>query len=276
MERTCSVPSCSRVVYARGLCQAHYRRQRKTGAVGAAEIVAPLSRKAPCAVDGCDRKTYCRGWCYTHYARSLRDGEPGPAEIVTPQTRGGVCAVDGCANPIQSRGWCTKHYTNFLKRGDADADGPGQGKRPYPPKWEGKDCSVPGCNRPVKTSGYCTLHYQRVGRFGEPGLARAMRAAKGESDFIDTHGYRVVTHPVTKRPILEHRLVVEQLIGRPLLSNETVHHRNGKRSDNRVKNLELWAKSQPAGQRIGELVEWAKSILDLYGEVLYEQPSLFK
>jgi hypothetical protein len=37
----------------------------------------------------------------------------------------------------------------------------------------------------------------------------------------------------------EHRIVMEMLIGRPLQANETVHHRNGARHDNRPENLEL-------------------------------------
>jgi len=36
-----------------------------------------------------------------------------------------------------------------------------------------------------------------------------------------------------------HRVVVEIALGRPLRSDETVHHLNGKKDDNRLANLEV-------------------------------------
>ena len=66
--------------------------------------------------------------------------------------------------------------------------------------------------------------------------------------------------------IPEHRFVMQRHIGRMLRPEETVHHKNGNRLDNRLENLELWSSTHPKGQRVADLVEWAREILDLYGD----------
>ncbi len=64
--------------------------------------------------------------------------------------------------------------------------------------------------------------------------------------------------------VLEHAKVMSEVIGRPLLRDENVHHINGVRGDNRPENLELWVTKQPKGQRVEDKVAWAVEMLRRY------------
>ena len=77
---------------------------------------------------------------------------------------------------------------------------------------------------------------------------------------------RIPVHPRAGRGmyVFEHILVMEAVLGRYILPDETVHHLNGVRDDNRPENLELWTRPQPSGVRAGDVLAWAHEIIRRY------------
>jgi hypothetical protein len=71
-------------------------------------------------------------------------------------------------------------------------------------------------------------------------------AWKGGSYIEPDKGYRMVRKPDHPRArangyVLEHILVAELILGRPLKPEEEVHHKNRDRADNRPDNLHIYA-----------------------------------
>lgn len=167
-----------------------------------------------------------------------------------------TCLIDGCDDPVLARGWCTKHYKRWRRYGD-----PLISKRiqKYP---IGTVCSVDGCDRKIKGRGFCKLHLDRYREYGEPGPAEKLtkkgkeRRSLGPGRTLNTEGYVILWRPAMKKYVFEHREVMAEIVGRPLESFETVHHRNGVRDDNRPENLELWVTPPRKGQRVTDLVAW--------------------
>lgn len=93
-------------------------------------------------------------------------------------------------------------------------------------------------------------------------IDRRQKSKKPVTHVDSSSGYKRIY--LAGKSIKEHKVVMEKMIGRPLVKGETVHHRNGVRDDNRPENLELWAKPQPTGIRAEDALKWAYETIDRY------------
>lgn len=207
-----------------------------------------------CSVDGCDEKHDALGLCRKHYKRLLykRSAEAEASRQRIPNRK---CSIEGCERKHSAKGVCAMHYKNHTRYGI---------KYGVVIDVELKKCSVDGCVKNIMAKNLCDGHYQRLARgmpLSSPLANRGKRG--GGSRWKDNQGYIIIVTPKGRR-LSEHRLVMENYLGRTLASDETVHHKNGIRDDNRIENLELWVSTQPAGQRVEDLLNWAKEIIDRY------------
>jgi len=101
----------------------------------------------------------------------------------------------------------------------------------------------------------CGMHAQRVRRYGDP-------------DYITPEWQRRVNNrkamlnrvtevkPTTYRKLHgrhEHRVIAEQILGRPLNCNEIVHHIDGNKHNNNPSNLEVMTQSEHIQMHLQEM-----------------------
>lgn len=245
--RACAVEGCDRPRKARGLCETHGDRLKR------GDITHPgrAARATICSIDGCNNKPQSRNLCGRHYRRKLRELPLRP-----------LCNIRMCDDAVVARGLCHRHY---LQRWTKSPEEFGR-QRTYGPS---ATCEADGCSRRPMGRGYCQLHYARLLRgqnIDGPVKVPARHTTPQGYVLIgvpqDTPGARRVGKSTWI--MLEHRYVMQQALGRPLLDHETPHHLNGNRSDNYLSNLELWSSKQIKGQRVSDKLAFAIEILLLY------------
>lgn len=65
-----------------------------------------------------------------------------------------------------------------------------------------------------------------------------------DSDLITSHGYVLVRSDSPTGYSYEHNVIMEKLLGRSLLPEELVHHKDGDKRNNDPSNLEVMSKSE--------------------------------
>lgn len=95
-------------------------------------------------------------------------------------------------------------------------------------------CSIDGCGKPTAARGWCHAHYKKWQLHGDPTHGRSYERARGDGT-INYAGYVAVSDGKTKR--MQHVVVAERALGKPLPPSVVIHHVDGNPANNEPSNL---------------------------------------
>jgi hypothetical protein len=120
------------------------------------------------------------------------------------------------------------------------------------------NCCIDGCDKRAESKGMCGMHAQRVRRYGDPNYVTSYEEhrKKCREGHLERIGDNV--KPTTYRKIHgrhAHRVIAEQMLGRPLEPGEIVHHIDGNKHNNNPANLQIMTQSQHIKTHLTEMIQ---------------------
>lgn len=102
-----------------------------------------------------------------------------------------------------------------------------------------------------------------------------VNCAVARGRYYDRNGY--VRIMINGKLVGEHRMVIEKHLGRKLLRGEVVHHKNEKKDDNRLSNLEVMSQEEHASVHSNERAPaWIKLRCPICGRKFMKRPNKFR
>lgn len=135
-------------------------------------------------------------------------------------------------------------------------------------------CEWKQCGRKLYRASKCWSHYTRSISGGDMDVPIRKFKSNTWSDWgTDKNGYviRWKSHAGKTTIQMQHRAIMSDKLGRPLLKHENVHHINGIKHDNRPENLELWTRHQPTGARVQDKLAWSVEMVEEYLQDNWDQ-----
>jgi len=125
-----------------------------------------------------------------------------------------------------------------------------------------KQCCIDGCTKDTTKGarGMCGMHAARVRRYGDPNYITPEAQRRKSNRESQLQRFAQVK-PDTYRKLHGkhiHRVIAEQMIGRPLVKGEIVHHIDGNKHNNDPSNLQVMTQSEHMKLHLTEMMQAKK------------------